>query len=351
MAEKQPMNKVLRRFELAINALRYGEIKPQLSGDIGQLTDEEVQEVRDFFPMEKFFIFGHARSGTTLLARLIRVHPVVHCNWQAHFFTRPPFLSSLVSDPDVNEWLSRRSNRWNRGRDLSPLVMRAASDFILEREAASLDKNIVGDKSPNNLVNGEAVRRLAGIYPDARLIFIVRDGRDAVLSHQVQKFIDLPDQLNAEEAAIRSSVIADPQGFFADKRSLFTPDGLQRAAQDWVLNVTETNHLGEEIFSNAYLSVRFEDILDNPHLAMRRIWDFLGVDSDSPDLGKAIDQEMAKNPDADWQRSKQQQVAEILRKGLPGSWRDIYTAGDLEIFEKTAGKTLLDWGYTENGKF
>jgi hypothetical protein len=345
------MKRVLRRLDLAVKALRYGEIKPQVPGDIGQLTDEEVREVRTFFPMEKFFIFGHARSGTTLLARLIRVHPVVHCNWQAHFFTRPPFLSSLVSDPEVNEWLSRRSNRWNRGRDLSPLVMRAASDFILERETASLGKKVVGDKSPNNLVNGEAVRRLAGIYPDARLIFIVRDGRDAVLSHQIQKFIDLPDLLTAEESAIRRSVITDPQRFLAEKRSLFTPDGLRKAAQDWVLNVTETNRLGEEIFAEAYLSVRFEDILDDPKFSLGRIWDFLGVDSGSPDLGKALDRELSENPDADWQRSKQQQVAELLRKGLPGSWRDIYTAEDLEIFMQNAGNTLAEWGYAENRNF
>ena len=80
--------------------------------------------------MPKFFIFGHARSGTTLLARLVRLHPEVHCNWQAHFFTRPPLLRGMLSDPQVSAWLSRKSNRWNRGEDLSLVVLRAAADFI-----------------------------------------------------------------------------------------------------------------------------------------------------------------------------------------------------------------------------
>ena len=57
----------------------------------------EVAEARTFFPLEKFFIFGHARSGTTMLTRLIRLHPEVHCNYQAHFFTRPPLLESAGS--------------------------------------------------------------------------------------------------------------------------------------------------------------------------------------------------------------------------------------------------------------
>jgi hypothetical protein len=127
-----------------------------------------VAEARAFFPLDKFFIFGHARSGTTLLARLIRLHPQVHCNWQAHFFTRPPLLQSLVDQEEVGAWLARRSNRWNRGRDLAPVVLRAAADFILEREARREGKSIVGDKSPNSLLNGEAVRLAHAIYPEAR---------------------------------------------------------------------------------------------------------------------------------------------------------------------------------------
>ena len=39
------------------------------------LTLEEASEARQFFPLPKFFIFGHARSGTTLLTRLVRLHP------------------------------------------------------------------------------------------------------------------------------------------------------------------------------------------------------------------------------------------------------------------------------------
>src|SRR5258706_14017428 len=134
---------------------------------IPAITAEEVAEARQFFPREKFFIFGHARSGTTLLDRLVRLHPEVHCNWQAHFFTREPFLKSLVESPQAADWLARKSNRWNGGRNLSPLVLRAAADTILESDAPREGKYIDGHKKPSNLIHGQHLRDNAPRQPDA----------------------------------------------------------------------------------------------------------------------------------------------------------------------------------------
>src|ERR1700690_3001079 len=142
------------RFRTAARILLKGSPQNRRRGDIPAITAEEVAEIKEFFPRDKFFIFGHARSGTTLLVRLARLHPEVHCNYQAHFFTRKPLLKSLVDTPEAEEWLKRRSNRWNQGGDLSPLVLRAAGDFIMEREAAREEKRIVGDKSPSSTITG-----------------------------------------------------------------------------------------------------------------------------------------------------------------------------------------------------
>src|SRR5512147_1991986 len=157
------------RLKSAVRILIKGEPKNKTRNPIPAITAEEVAEVKQFFPREKFFIFGHARSGTTLLLRLARLHPEVHGNYQAHFFTRKPLLKSLVDSPEAEEWLTRKSNRWNQGRDLSPLVLRAAADFIMEREATRAGKRIVGDKSPSSTIHGQAVRDLHALYPDAQL--------------------------------------------------------------------------------------------------------------------------------------------------------------------------------------
>jgi hypothetical protein len=68
---------ILSRFKSAARILLKGDPKKKTRTPIPAITAEEVAEIRQFFPLEKFFLFGHARSGTTLLMRLLRVHSVV----------------------------------------------------------------------------------------------------------------------------------------------------------------------------------------------------------------------------------------------------------------------------------
>jgi hypothetical protein len=321
----------------------------RMRGDIPAITAEEVAEAKSFFPLEKFFIFGHARSGTTLLTRLVRLHPQVHCNYQGHFFTRAPLLEGLVADEQVGSWLRRNSNRWNQGRDLSPLVLRAAADFILERDARREGKGapgcLVGDKSPNSLLDGEAVRKLVKVYPDARLVFIVLDGRDAVLSHRFQTFIDRPQHLEDEGERIRQEFIQDPSPFLAGQRSVFSEKALRQAAGGWAHNVVETDQVARELMEAQYHVLRYEDLLTHTWEQMAALWAFLGADVSAAGLQQAVQAEMAKNPDADWQQHKAGEITSALQKGKRGTWRDLFTPRDRQIFKETAGQVLIQWKY------
>lgn len=343
-------NSLTTRLRTAAAVLLKGQKQPAKKAarspfDIPAISAEEVAEARLFFPMDKFFIYGHARSGTTLLTRLVRIHPQVYCSYQAHFFSRTPLLQALVTDAEVAEWLARRSNRWNRGRDLSPVVLRAAADFIMEREARKAGKSITGDKSPNSLLDGDAVRLLVQVYPDARLIFIVRDGRDAAISHRFQTFIDNPQSLNRTDLQIRQDFINNPEPFLAGQRSLFTEKGLRQFAEGWVKNIRETDQAGRELFPGAYHSLRYEDLLRDPQAEMGKVWSFLGADPAAPGLFEALDQELGKNPDADWQQEKAGDIAGALQKGKSGGWENIFTARDRQSFWEIAGETLTQWGY------
>lgn len=334
------------RLKAAIRILLKG-LPPErpMRSEVPAISAEEVAEAKTFFPLEKFFIFGHARSGTTLLTRLIRLHPEVHCNYQAHFFTRAPFLQALVADPDVVAWLSQRSNRWNRGRDLSPVVLRAVSDFILEREARRVGKSIIGDKSPNNTVGGEAVQKLHAVYPDAFLIFIVRDGRDAVLSHRFQDFVDRTNSLTPADARLREEFTRQPKPFLTGQRSLFSEARLRAEASSWVQNLAETEALGKSLFGDTYIQLRYEDLLEQPWNELRRLWEFLHVKTLGPELEGVVAAEMQSNPDADWQMQKDREVAQVLQKGQRGNWRNILTGRDRAIFKEVAGQALIDWHY------
>lgn len=340
------MRKLLSRMKLAAYILRYGRLPANSQSILRPLTSDEIAEVKEFFPMPKFFIFGHARSGTTLLARLVRLHPEIHCNWQAHFFTRQPLLRSLVADSDVAAWLSRKSNRWNRGSDLSPIVMRAASDFILERDARQVGKSVVGDKSPNSLLNGQAVRELHAIYPDAKLIFIVRDGRDVLISHRFQQFIDTPEHLSQQDVAILETFIKNPDPFMHGDSSIFTPNGIAQAAHGWVQNVQETDQLARKLYPDQYHCLRFEDLLNQPNVQLRKLWELLGVDATG--LEDVVATEMSSNPDADWQRQKAGSLVSNLEKGKHGSWQDLFTHRDRETFKEIAGEMLTTLEYEKD---
>ncbi len=346
-----PVN-IQQRLRLAARALLKGEPPIHNRGHIPAITPEEVREAKSFFPLGKFFIFGHARSGTTLLTRLVRLHPQVHCNYQAHFFTRAPLLEALVVDKNVEMWLARRSNRWNRGSDLSPVVLRAVSDYIMERDARRVGKDnhgcLVGDKSPNSLLNGEAVHLLVKVYPDARLVFIVRDGRDAVVSHRFQAFVDRPQHLSKEGRAIRQDFIQNPEPFLAGRRSIFTEKELRQAAKGWVDNLVETDQEARELLDEQYFYLRYENLLARPSDEMSRLWAFLGVDSTVPGLSEALQVELGENPDADWQRQKAADIASSLNKGKRGSWHNLFTPRDRQIFKDVAGETLIHWGYEQD---
>jgi len=54
---------------------------------------------------------------------------------------------------------------------------------------------------------------------------------------------------------------------------------------------------------------------------------------------------MRINPDAEWQKEKSEDIAQLLKKGKHGNWRNYFTTRDKEIFHQIAGDVLQDWGY------
>ena len=336
------------RLRSAARILLKGDPKNKTRNPIPAITDEEVAEIKQFFPREKFFIFGHARSGTTLLMRLVRLHPEVHCNYQAHFFTRYPLLKSLVNTPDAEEWLARKSNRWNQGRDLSPLVLRAAADVILERDAAREGKMIVGDKSPSSTIHGQAVRDMHAVYPDAKLVYIVRDGRDVLISERFRNFVEESKFLTAEDKRIIEDLRKDHTQFTNGTRSIFTETFIRRVAKGWVTNLQETEDEARRLFGDDYFGMCYEDLLSTPFDEMTKLWKFLGVKKVSKGLAKEIKAEMASNPDEEWQAKRSEGIASFLPKGQAGNWSRLFTARDKVVFKEAAGEMLVKWGYAKD---
>src|SRR6266496_1095070 len=339
---------ILDRLKKSARILIMGDAKKKKRNSIPAITPEEIAEIKQFFPREKFFIFGHARSGTTLLLRLARLHPEVHCNYQAHFFTRQPMLKSLVNTPEAEEWLARKSNRWNQGRDLSPLVLRAAADFIMERDAVKAGKTIVGDKSPSSMIHGQAVRDMHSIYPDAKLVYIVRDGRDVIVSERFRNFVEESKFLSREDKRIIAGLRKDQSQFTNGSQSIFTETFLRRVAKGWVQNLQETEDEGRRLFGERYFSIRYEDLLAAPFVAMTKLWRFLKVKDIEGSLVEAVRSEMTSNPDEEWQASRNEGIASFLPKGQAGNWQKLFTERDKNLFKEIAGNMLVQCNYEKD---
>lgn len=339
--------KIKTRFRDAWTVLRHGAKLVRKRKDIPSITSEEIDEIKNFFPMDKFFIFGHSRSGNTLLMRLVRLHPEVHANYQGVFFSRPPGLKALVNTPEIEEWFTRGTNRWNRGRDLSPAVMRAAGDFIMERDARRFDKHIVGDKSPTTVTAGMAIRDAYKIYPDARIVYIVRDGRDVMVSDRFRNFVE-EKFLRRGDDEIIASFQRDPKLFTGGGRSIFTESWLRDQNQgipSWSVNLTESRAEGERLYGEHYFEIRYEDILCDPFKELTRLWLFLGVKTIPASLEAALVNEISINPDETWQAERNASLAPHLHKGQPGNWRRFFTKRDRDIFKELAGSQLIEWRY------
>ena len=216
----------------------------------------------------------------------------------------------------------------------------------MERDAAREGKPIVGDKSPSSSIHGQVVRDTHAVYPDAKLIYIVRDGRDVLISERFRNFVEDSKFLTAEDRRIIEALKVDQTPFTDGRRSIFTDAFIRQIAQRWADDLNEIDGESKRLYPDAYFSLRYEDLLTQPFAEMSKLWAFLGVQAD-PALETDIQNEMGHNLDEEWQAQRNESIASFLPKGKAGNWRNMFSAHDRQIFKEIAGDVLIRWGYEQ----
>jgi hypothetical protein len=110
------------------------------------------------------FIVGSPRSGTTLLGEIIDRHPSI-CNWYEPFFVLDHYFRD--NPDDVRDETDATSTVVN--------YIRREYSYFQKKQGCAL----VVDKTPNNSFK---LPFLHTIFPEAKFIHMLRDGRDATLS-------------------------------------------------------------------------------------------------------------------------------------------------------------------------
>jgi hypothetical protein len=310
-----------------------------------------------------FFILGQQKSGTTWLMQILDSHPEILCRGEGRFFgadwrqesvkridsKRPPSsLYNAVLDAEyLKLWIER--SVWSRNDDADEHLAnltRMAIDYFLMGELSKTSGRIVGDKSP--LLTPETIKEIARIYPEAKIIHIIRDGRDAAVSavHHSWNFGKI--RKGAEASAKRiTHRKRDPHEMRNMGESIFAEGQLRKFAAEWSARVSSTVEDGPTLPGNGYVEVRYEDLLTRPEEEVRRLLEFLRAEASEKTVKRCVNAASFEKLSKGRTRG-QEDPTSFFRKGIAGDWSNVFTEQDKVLFKKEAGDLLIQLGYEKD---
>lgn len=277
------------------------------------------------------FVVGCPRSGTTLLQRMLDNHPQLTVANDTHFVTR---AAKRVLRKNPNPRLTpelvesvKSYRRFHRlGLDEAE-VTRAATDCgtyakfvsrLYSIRAQKNQKSLSGEKTPDFC---RSMTLLSGLFPTARFIHIVRDGRDTALS--------------------TLSWATESKG--PGKWSLWRTDPLGTCALWWNWQAGTGQRDGKQLEEGLYFQVRYEDLVENPVKELTAISGFL----DLPYAESMANYHAGKTRDKPGLSAKSAWLPPV--KNLR-DWRKDMTPEDIGVFEGIAGPLLRANGYPISGQ-
>ena len=146
-----------------------------------------------------FIIFGSPRSGTTLLREALNQHNKIFIPHETDFIVPISFVLDRVSDPGIGREII--SNLIAATHDFGPsignfLSAKEVKDLVHNADYSlsailnalygeignKLGREAVGDKSPNDLAFIGILKKVGLFESNIRIIHIIRDVRDVVMS-------------------------------------------------------------------------------------------------------------------------------------------------------------------------
>jgi LPS sulfotransferase NodH len=324
-------------------ALKDAEISA-LKRELARLGGEDVAS-RTTAGVPVFFVVGNQKSGTTWLMRMLDAHPEVLCKGEGRFFggswrqkslkqrdtMRPAssLYNAFLDAEYLRLWVER--SVWSRNDAADEHIdnlTRMAIDYFLGGALLKSGKRIVGDKSP--LLTPDTIREISTIYPEAKVIHIIRDGRDVAVSaaHHARNF---------GRASQRGKPNETPENIF--------PEGqLEKLASEWALRVGKTVEDGPALLGENYTEVHYEDLLRDPGAEVGRLLAFLAVGSDEKSVTRCVEAASFERLSRGRKRGEED-PSSFFRKGVAGDWKHAFTGTERDTFDREAGELLLRLGY------
>src|SRR5688572_7107297 len=268
-----------------------------------------------------FFIVGAQRSGTTLLRLMLAAHPRIAIPPESHYIPDLLRFEARVGRlearrDEVAEMLVRHDRLidFELGaaffrdtmRQLTPLTTRTITQAIFEEYARRQGKPRWADKTPRYC---GFIPELRTLFPEARFIHVVRDGRDTALS---------------------------------TLKAAFGPQTWVGAAYKWRQNIRAFQQSARLVPSNVILEVRYEALLADPETQLVRVCNFIGESFDESMLRYA---EQADQMVPAWEKSWHTRLSGPVDRNNAGKWRTQLQPEEIALIQTIAGRELTAFGY------
>lgn len=256
------------------------------------------------------FLGGAGRSGTSLLRVMLDAHPRICCG---------PELKIL---PEIALWwrsltgpLGPVMQTYGNSPEDVARQLRAIVEGLVANFRRRCGKPRWAEKTPHNVLHMTALGR---IFPDARFVHVIRDGRDVACSLVTMNWADA-------RTGRRVDYVRD----------------IARAARYW-RQVIETarRQAAEPLLAERVLEVRYEDLVGGPEAAMRRVLAFV----DEPWDDRVLAHHKQSHVDDDTE-SSHLQVQQPVYAHAVGRWRRDMSEQDKREFKMQAAALLEELGY------
>ena len=279
-----------------------------------------IAEQRALGRLPMFFVGGLPRSGTTWVQQLLNVHPQLVCLGESHFFADLlPALAKAVRG--YGERRAAGHNTWAptvRGPDVTNVMPMYQAAFVALVQA-NLDGRVagnlvaIGEKTPDNIM---LLPRIWNMFPSARFVNVVRDGRDGAVSAYIRFRSKLPAEMTQMQY-------------------------VRAYAEGWVERIREARKLGQ---GRHYHEVKYETLHADAEAEAARLFAFLGADSGTEAVRATLDNASFERLSGGRKRG-QEDPASHYRRGEVGGWAEVLTPAEIEAFESIAGSLMDDLGY------
>ena len=288
----------------------------------------------------KVFIVGCARSGTTWTRAILAEHPAVVSGHESHLFD--VLYDALRAPGRRTQWrasvLRRFDHRAAVGRaefgDTGPYkwVDRETLERLLDD---AIDAKLEGDPAAREVMEGvldafylRKGGRPGGVlvektprhlfyapqilswWPEARIVELVRDGRDVCVSFEHKSRFEA-----------------------------WAPAEREPQIRRWVKDVRKGMELrADPSAAGRWLTVRYEDLAGHGIHEVSRLYDFIGLSHDGDAIDRVVEATAIEN-------ARQPGNEHHIRKGVVGDWHNHFSDDDRRLFDDLAGDLMTTLGY------